>query len=77
MEKQEWVEARIGPLRVDWPDEGPRGDCPDCGGQCAPECGVYPLGCIYGAPTTPTSYWLIAERWEHEKRRLTQNSYNS
>lgn len=40
--------------------------CPDCGGNCDPECGLHPLGCIYGGFTKRTSYWLIAEGCELE-----------
>lgn len=39
-----------------------RGDCPECGGQCAPECGTHPLGCIFGGPGT--GYWMIADGCE-------------
>ena len=51
---------RIGPIRREWRGEEPKDKCPDCGSQCAPECGVHPAGCIYGGFTEQTSYWLIA-----------------
>lgn len=31
--------------------------CPECGGNCSPECGMHPMGCIYGGFSVP--YWLI------------------
>ena len=40
------------------------GECPDCGGQCAPECGEHPLGCIFGGFSEATSYWMIADGCE-------------
>jgi hypothetical protein len=52
---------RLGPERKDWIGEEPPGGCPDCGGQCAPECGRHPSGCIYGGPTESSCYWLIAD----------------
>lgn len=33
--------------------------CLECGGNCAPECGRHPLGCIFGGSTRLTSYWLV------------------
>ena len=51
----------IGPLYRDWPHDSPAGDCPECGCQCAPECGLHPAGCVWGGPTDETSYWLIAD----------------
>jgi hypothetical protein len=33
--------------------------CPECGGQCCPECGLHPAGCVYGGFSH--GYWLIAE----------------
>jgi len=51
----------IGSERRFWIQEQPRGDCPECGGQCAPECGYHPLGCFYGGFTEQSAYWLIAE----------------
>lgn len=32
--------------------------CVDCGGDCAPECGMHPMGCLYGGFTEATSYWI-------------------
>lgn len=55
---------RLGPIHRDWPREDDRGDCPDCGGECAPECGRHPLGCLYGGPTDETAYWLIVKGCE-------------
>jgi hypothetical protein len=34
-----------------------RGDCPDCGQQCAPECGEHPLGCFFGGFSY--GYWIF------------------
>lgn len=51
----------IGPERRGWAAEPTPGDCPDCGLQCAPECGVHPVGCFYGGGSTETGYWLIAD----------------
>lgn len=51
---------RIGPEIID--QESAVGDCPDCGGQCAPECGLHPLGCIYGG--FGYGYWMIADGCE-------------
>ena len=51
---------RIGPKRCYWQGQEPAGTCPDCGGQCAPECGKHPAGCIYGGFSANTAYWLIA-----------------
>ena len=56
--------ATIGPIRREWQGEEPDGDCAHCGGQCAPECGLHPKGCIYGGFTEATSYWLIVEGCE-------------
>jgi hypothetical protein len=50
---------RIGPC-VPPPDEMTPGDCPECGQQCAPECGMHPLGCIFGGGWS-CGYWLIVE----------------
>jgi hypothetical protein len=33
--------------------------CKDCGGNCGPECGRHPAGCIYGGTTT--GYWLVVD----------------
>lgn len=35
--------------------------CPDCGGDCAPECGRHPAGCTYGGFTEATGYWLVVD----------------
>ena len=51
----------IGPMERDFVGKEPKGDCPECGGQCAPTCGRHPAGCIYGGFTEETAYWLIAE----------------
>jgi len=55
---------RIGPIRQEWVDEEPQGTCPECGGQCGEECGIHPMGCVYGGSTEQTGYWLIAEGCE-------------
>lgn len=52
-------EMRIGPPLKDWRGCEPDGKCQECGGQCSPECGRHPLGCIFGGFTEQTSYWLI------------------
>lgn len=41
--------------------------CPECGGNCAPECGRHPKGCIYGGPAYEP-YWLIAVDCKLEHR---------
>lgn len=58
---EEPKEMRIGPMRSEWIGEEPEGSCSDCGGQCGEECGIHPLGCIYGGPSDQTSYWLIID----------------
>ncbi len=35
--------------------------CPECGGDCAPECGMHPAGCHYGGFTEMTAYWLVVD----------------
>lgn len=55
---------RIGPVCREWVGVQPKGECPECGGQCAPECGIHPKGCIFGGFTEATSYWMIAEGCE-------------
>lgn len=40
--------------------------CPECGGDCAPECGRHPAGCVYGGFSEYTAYWLIAEGCDRE-----------
>lgn len=57
-------EMRIGPERRDWKGEEPKGDCPVCGGDCAPECGKHPAGCIYGGWCDASAYWMIVEGCE-------------
>jgi hypothetical protein len=44
--------------------------CPDCGGNCAPECGHHPKGCVYGGFSC--GYWLIVEgcKLEHWERHI-------
>lgn len=54
-------DCRIGPEYKDWKTKGVKGDCPECGGQCSPECGLHPAGCVYGGFTEETSYWIIVE----------------
>jgi hypothetical protein len=50
-------ELRLGP---DFPERGPKpGGCPECGGQCSPECGLHPKGCIFGG--LGAGYWMIAD----------------
>ncbi len=51
----------IGPLKKDFVSGRPKGECPECGSDCAPECGRHPAGCIWGGFTEVTSYWLVAE----------------
>ena len=36
--------------------------CPECGGDCAPECGLHPAGCVYGGFSE--GYWLKADGCE-------------
>ena len=67
--------AEIGPLYRDWPRDTPDGNCRECGGQCAPECGRHPMGCIYGGFTTATSYWIISkdcDLYHGEKKEAAQ-----
>jgi hypothetical protein len=53
---------RIGPPQSRWPrSELAQGGCPDCGSQCAPECGKHPAGCVFGGLDC---YWLIADGCE-------------
>ncbi len=54
-------EMRLGPLVKDWKKEGPKGACPECGGQCEPECGIHPMGCTFGGFSEQTSFWMIVE----------------
>jgi hypothetical protein len=44
--------------------------CPDCGGNCAPECGQHPEGCVYGGFSC--GYWMIVEgcKLEHWERHI-------
>jgi hypothetical protein len=53
---------RIGPTQSQHGRELARGSCSQCGGQCAPECGLHPLGCHYGG--SPDGYWIIADGCE-------------
>ena len=55
------TEMRIGPTKLHWNGEEPKGNCSNCGGQCGDECGIHPMGCIYGGFTEQTSYWLIVD----------------
>jgi hypothetical protein len=32
--------------------------CAECDGDCAPECGRHPKGCIFGGPDG-ASYWTV------------------
>lgn len=52
---------RLGPERPGayWQANGPDGGCPDCGGQCAPECGRHPAGCVFGG--FALGYWMIVD----------------
>jgi hypothetical protein len=52
---------RLGPEhpRSWWDENNKDGDCPDCGGQCSPECGKHPAGCFFGG--LGGGYWMIAE----------------
>lgn len=52
----------VGPSRDQWPNGAamPPGDCGQCGGQCFPECGKHPKGCIYGGFTRQTEYWTYS-----------------
>lgn len=38
-------------------DENPK--CPECGGDCAPECGRHPMGCMYGGFSE--GYWIAID----------------
>ena len=40
-------------------------ECPDCGGNCEPECGRHPRGCLFAG--VQPGYWQIAPgcRLEH------------
>ena len=60
------LKASLGPLRKDWKSEPIKGNCPDCGGECEPECGLHPAGCVYGGFTENTAYWLIVEGCEKD-----------
>lgn len=55
-------QLRIGP-EID-PEKVVAGDCPDCGGQCSPECGIHPLSCVFGGPLWANGYWMIADGCE-------------
>ncbi len=55
------MRMRMGPLKRDWKGAEPKGGCPECGGQCDPECGKHPAGCLYGGFTRETGYWLISD----------------
>lgn len=44
--------------------DGETKECPECGGDCSPECGLHPMGCIYGG--FADGFWLIAEGCELE-----------
>lgn len=53
---------RLGPVMSTWGRQAKDGDCDECGGQCAPECGLHPAGCVFGGLSDP--YWLIADECE-------------
>ncbi len=36
--------------------------CSECGGNCDPECGRHPLGCLYGGVTSGEWAHLLAEQ---------------
>jgi hypothetical protein len=38
----------------------PAVECPDCGGNCDPECGQHPAGCLYGEMIC--GEWAIAPK---------------
>jgi hypothetical protein len=38
----------------------PAVECPDCGGNCDPECGQHPAGCLYGGMIC--GEWAIAPK---------------
>jgi hypothetical protein len=48
----------------DWLAEPTPGDCPECGAQCAPDCGLHPKGCFFGGMTEATGYWTFIEDCE-------------
>ena len=58
------VACHIGPemSSSEWNAKNPKGGCKECGGQCAPECGRHPKGCVFGGFSY--RYWLIAEGCE-------------
>ena len=35
--------------------------CETCGGDCDPECGRHPMGCLYGGFTEASAYWLVVD----------------
>ncbi len=53
--------ALLGPTQSRWGRELARGACQECGGQCAPECGIHPAGCIFGGWD---GYWMICDGCE-------------
>lgn len=53
------VKMSIMPSTNEWTMEDPKGDCVECGGQCAPECGTHPMGCIFGGFSY--GYWMKVE----------------
>jgi len=48
-------------------EKNDEGKCLECGGDCSPECGIHPMGCIFGGFSD--GYWLIAEgcKLSHEE----------
>lgn len=61
---KDYKKFTIGPMVKEWKNNPPKGDCPECGSQCSPTCGMHPNGCIFGGFTEQTSYWLIADGCE-------------
>lgn len=51
-------------FREEQPLNDPDEPCPHCGGDCAPQCGTHPAGCIYGGPAQ--GYWLVAEECQRQ-----------
>jgi hypothetical protein len=49
---------KLGPTLSQYRRELARGNCPECGGQCSPECGIHPKGCIFGGMDP---YWMICD----------------
>ncbi len=43
-------------------------ECPDCGGNCDPECGQHPTGCLFSAVVQ--GYWAITARCKLEHHNV-------